>query len=105
VITDRDRVRDLEVDLAHARHTHPLDLAWATLSPNEQRMHAAAEARAFYRQPSREYDHDESHRDQQRNAARDDDIAALVDAVSAVDGPVDAVIAYKPGRRTRAAAS
>jgi hypothetical protein len=89
VITDRDRVRDLEVDLAHAR-SHPLDLAWGTLSPNEQRMHAAAEARAFYRQPSREYDHDEAHRDQQRNAARDDDIAALVQAIAAVDEPVDA---------------
>jgi hypothetical protein len=58
---------------------HPLDLAWGTLTAAEQRMHAAAEARAFYRQSSREYDHDESFRDQQRNAARDELIEALGD--------------------------
>jgi hypothetical protein len=59
--------------------THPLDLAWGTLTAAGQRMHAAAEARAYYRQPSREYDHDRSFRDQQQNAARDELIEALGD--------------------------
>jgi hypothetical protein len=69
-----------------ARAANPLDLAWATLSTNEQRMHAAAEARAFYRQPSREYGHDASFRDQQRNGARDE----LIEALGDMDGePAD----------------
>ena len=58
---------------------HPLDRAWAALDPAVQRQQASAEARAFYRQPCREYDHDAAHRDQQRNATRDELIEALED--------------------------
>jgi hypothetical protein len=60
------------------RGGNPLDLAWAALTTNEQRMHAAAEARAFYRRPCREYHGGE--RDRARNAARDELIEALGDA-------------------------
>jgi hypothetical protein len=60
------------------RGGNSLDLAWAALTANEQRMHAAAEARAFYRRPCREY-HD-GERDRVRNAARDELIEALGDA-------------------------
>jgi hypothetical protein len=68
---------------------HPLDLAWATLSTNEQRMHAAAEARAYYRRPCREW----------HNAI---DPAALVDALAeAVDKTVDDVCPPLPGRPKR----
>jgi len=59
--------------------THPLDRAWAALPPAVQRQQASAEARAFYRQPCREYDHDAAFRDQQRNAVRDELIEALGD--------------------------
>jgi len=44
-----------------------------------QRQQASAEARAFYRLPCREYDHDAAFRDQQRNAVRDELIEALGD--------------------------
>jgi hypothetical protein len=71
---------------------HPLDLAWATLTPNEQRMHAAAEARAYYRQPSREWE----------DADREALIAALMEA--AMNELVDAICpplpGHPPGRRT-----
>ena len=70
-------------------HTHPLDLAWGTLTSAEQRMHAAAEARAYYRQPCREW----------HNAPRDEAVAALVDAV--VDATVDAICPPLPGRPPR----
>jgi hypothetical protein len=70
---------------------HPLDLAWATLTPHEQRMHAAAEARAYYRRPCREW----------HNAPRDEAVAALVDAIAAVDEAVDSVCPPLPGRPKR----
>lgn len=65
---------------------HPLDLAWGTLTPNQQRMHAAAEARAYYRQPCPEYD------DPEREAL----LAALLDAAMAE--LVDAICPPLPGR-------
>ncbi len=68
---------------------HPLDRAWAALDPAVQRQQASAEARAFYRQPCREY----------RNGM---DPAALVDALAeAVDSTVDAVCPPLPGRPKR----
>ncbi len=51
--------------------THPLDRAWAALDPAVQRQQASAEARAFYRQPCREY----------RSVDADEAVAALVEAV------------------------
>jgi len=45
---------------------HPLDLVWAALTAAEQRMHASAEARAYYRQPCREWHN--TPRNQQRDA-------------------------------------
>jgi hypothetical protein len=68
---------------------HPLDLVWATLSTNEQRMHAAAEARAFYRQTSREWDAE----------GRAAFIAAFMDA--SVSSLVDAICPPLPGRPKR----
>ena len=56
---------------------HPLDRAWAALDPAVQRQQAAAEARAYYRQPCREWHN--QRRDQQRNATRDELIEALGD--------------------------
>jgi hypothetical protein len=69
---------------------HPLDLAWGTLTAAEQRMHAAAEARAYYRWPCPEYQG--GHHDQQRNATRDELIEALGDDV------VDDICPPLPGR-------
>lgn len=68
---------------------HPLDLAWGTLTRNEQRMHAAAEARAFYRQPSRVWD------DEDRAAF----IAAFMDAH--LTSLVDAICSPLPGQPRR----
>lgn len=34
---------------------HPLDLAWGSLTREQQRNHAKAEAEAFYRRPCREF--------------------------------------------------
>ncbi len=70
---------------------HPLDRAWAALPPAVQRQQASAEARAFYRQPCREW-----HRPM--------DPAALVDAVAgAVDAAVDEICPPLPGRPKRGA--
>jgi hypothetical protein len=78
VITDRDRVRDLEVDLAHARSQNRE--LWAA----NRRLAAqlAGEQPAPVRPPG-------------HGPGDPEAIAQLVDAV----------IAYKPGRRTRARAS
>jgi len=68
---------------------HPLDRAWAALPPAVQRQQASAEARAFYRLPSREW-------------RAVDAPAALVDAVAgAVDTAVDEICPPLPGRPKR----
>ncbi len=69
--------------------THPLDRAWAALDPAVQRQQASAEARAFYRQPCREY----------RSVDADEAVAALVEAV--INRAVDDICPPLPGRPKR----
>lgn len=58
---------------------HPLDRAWAALDPAVQRQQASAEARAFYRQPSREWDAED--RAAFTAAFMDAQLSSLVDAI------------------------
>ena len=68
---------------------HPLDRAWAALDPAVQRQQASAEARAFYRQPCREWDAED----------RAAFIAAFMDAH--LSSLVDALCPPLPGRPKR----
>ncbi len=75
---------------------HPLDRAWAALPPAVQRQQASAEARAFYRQPCREWRRE---RDSLSTAALVD---ALVETIAgAVDSDVDDICPPLPGRPKR----
>ena len=71
---------------------HPHDRAWAALDPAVQRQQASAEARAFYRQPCREWD------------AEDQAVFIAAFMEAHLSSLVDALCPQLPGRPKRGAA-